>query len=453
MGVTHDLARFSTQLSFESLPPKVVEKVKLHFMDGMGVAAAGAAHDGGRIIAKVIESMRGASESTVIGCGFQASATDASLVNGTFAHLLDFDDVGGFSHNNGVLTATILALGEKLRVPGRLAITAYAGGFEAASHLRRAGQVRISERAFHLTPVFGTIAATIASCKLLGLDQRQTQMALGIAGSEASGLGGNRGTMTKGLHAGLAARNGILAALLSKEGFTGADDIIERPTGFAHAFMAERDARDQVASLGKEWHLLTDLSIKKYPCGYLSHGFIDLIFSLMNANSLVGDQIDEVELGGVTYDSPVMFYRHPTSDMEARFSLPFIAAAAIANGTVDHGTFSSRTLSDAKVKQAQEKIRVNVHSKWDHAPERYTVAIRTRNGSRLTAAINRSEIKGSAKDPLSWEEVEAKYRTNGSMALPQRQVNASLKIFKTLEKLPDLRRLGAAVRGQEAAGA
>ncbi len=229
MGVTERFARFVVDTSYEDIPPEAIRIAKEISLDCLGTTLAGYVDPVGKAITKIVRDLGGTPECTVIGAGFKTSSAQAALANGTMAHALDFDDMGlSMGHPSVPVLPVILALGEKMHLTGRDILTAHLIGFEVEGKLGYGSQ-ELYSRGWHSTGVLGVMGAAAAAAKMLKLNMEQTRMAFGIAASHAAAVKPNMGSMTKPLHAGNAARGGIMAALLAKEGYTAEPSIIEHP--------------------------------------------------------------------------------------------------------------------------------------------------------------------------------------------------------------------------------
>ncbi|MGH9356829.1 MAG: MmgE/PrpD family protein, partial [Terriglobia bacterium] len=220
---TERVVAFVVNARFEDVPEKALSAAREAIFDCVGVGLAGARQPAGKIGAKWAREAGGTPQATLWGQGFKTSAHDAALTNGIAAHALDYDDVtwGLIGHPSVSLVPSLLALGELIGASGRDVLLAYVVGFEVMAKLGRTTQPKHSlEGGWHATGTIGSFGSTAACCKLLRLDAERTGLALGIAYSMTSGNVSNFGTMTKPLHAGLAARNGVQATQLSKLGFT-----------------------------------------------------------------------------------------------------------------------------------------------------------------------------------------------------------------------------------------
>ena len=240
---TEKVARFIAETGYEDVPGEAVRIAKKAILDWVGVTIAGSNEPVTRIVSEQVRRMKAVGEAGVIGKGFQTSADLAAWANGTAGHALDYDDTfanaAAFNfHPTVAILSAVLALGEKIKSSGREILASYIVGIEAESRIGAAIGRHTSETGWHLTPVVGTMGAVAASASILRLHTEQARMALGIASSMAGGLLQNFGTMTKPLHGGNSARNGVVAALVAQNGLTANESIMEGNFGFCSMFSA-----------------------------------------------------------------------------------------------------------------------------------------------------------------------------------------------------------------------
>src|SRR5262245_41971394 len=253
-GATEAIASFITGTSLGDLPPDAVEKAKKAIADTFAVILAGAGSEVAEPLRHYVQSAGEAGASPILGTGMTAGAEMAALVNGTFGHALDFDDVLSMmpAHPSAVILAAVLADLDGRSVAGRALIEAYALGVEVGGKLGVGITNEHYQRGFHATGTLALFSALAALIKLRGLDPATAQQAFGIAGSMASGLRRNFGTMTKPLHTGLAARSALTAVRLAASGFTAAPDILEAKSGFFAAYgTSASDAAVTARGLGR----------------------------------------------------------------------------------------------------------------------------------------------------------------------------------------------------------
>jgi 2-methylcitrate dehydratase PrpD len=447
------IARFIVETKDEEIPAEARRTAGDAAFDCVGVALAGAAQPLGKMMIEMTREEGGNPDATVIGGGLRTSTTMAALANGTLAHALDYDDMGSFGHPSVVLLPPVLALGEKLGAAGREILDAYVIGFEVGANLSAASHYVQTERGFHSTVLFGTMGATAAAARLLKLRVEQIVMAFGIAGSMPAGVVQNFGTMVKPLHAGMAARNGVLAALLARKGYVGTDSIFRSKLGFFSTYVGEGhyDLDKAVSGLGHPFRLQDTLVVKKYPCCGTNHSALDSILSLMREDNLSFEDIAGVTVEGLPYLSHVLLYPEPKQGLNGKFSVHYNVAAAILDGKVAIESHSDRMLHRPLVKDALAKVHIEVQSRWDPrytaAPAETPVTIRLKDGRVLTRSTDRHTMHGTPKDPLSRNELIDKFESNAGLTLARDVVSRARDLWLHVDQVPDIRQAMAAVAG------
>ena len=460
MGPTEAVARWIRETNYESIPSDAVKMAQEVCFDCLGVLLAGSVQPHGRIFTRYIEGLGGRAEATVLPRGFRTSACNAALGNGTLSHVLDYDDSGAFSHPSCVLFPALLALGEKMDVSGRDLIEAYVVGCEVGTKLASSYP---NSRGFHKMAVFGRMASTSACAKLLHLDERQIRMALGIASSMASGLVSNHGTMTKPLHGGLAARDGLMAAELAAQGWTAGEDIVEHAVGLIATFCGKgADVSGDVKSLGKPFITHDAITIKKYPCGGGNHPTLDSVLSLIEEHHFDYRDVEEIEVQQ-SYQSHYVLYGKPCTGLEGKFSIVYTTAAALVQGKVDIDTFTDDRVRDPRIQEAMDKVRVRLLSRWEEWEDRISrkwptgstgftgrgVRIRLKDGRLLTKTISPKEMLGSPQNPWGFENVRVKFESNASLALPTEKVEEAVRLWSKIVEVKKIREAIACVVGGE----
>src|SRR5215471_14532972 len=270
------LVDFVLGLELAAVPPAVVDAANRSMTDWLGTAIRGSIEPLADAIAAVIAATGGEPQATIVGRGGRTSALLASLANGAACHALDFDDthLPAVLHGSAAVAPVVFALSEWRHASGADALAAFITGFELATRIGRVIGKRLTERGWHATATVGTFGAAAAAGRLLGLDARRLAQALGIAGTQAAGLEQSFGTMSKPLHPGKAAMNGLLAALLAREGFTGPTAVLDGAAGLPATFLGVTDMGRAVEDLGKRFEIL-DNSTKFYAACHLTHATID----------------------------------------------------------------------------------------------------------------------------------------------------------------------------------
>jgi len=298
----------------------------------------------------------------------RVSSTDAqgsaALYLGTLAHAADFDDIShpAYCHATALLLPALLIRGVALGVSGEDLIRAHVVGIETLGQLGRRLNTAHYERGWHTTGTFGAIGATAALAFLENFTDDQMRGALGVSASLASGVRQNFGTMTKPLHAGLAARSAILATRLAEQDFTCAPDAIEGKFGFMKVFGGTAPA-----SYAKQWgqplEILTEtgIGLKAYPCCAATHPAIDATRGLREAlkdNSV--EDIESIRVGASRFAMQPLIYDLPNTGLEGKFSMRYCIASAMIDGAVKIGTFELDQIKRPDIQRLMKKITVEI---------------------------------------------------------------------------------------------
>ena len=373
----------------------------------------------------------------IIGTGAATSASWAALANGTAAHALDYDDMCfvSLAHPSAPLVAAGLAAGELVQAPGKALLDAWVVGFEIEAVLGRAMNPRHYTQGWHNTSTIGTIGSAAAVARVLGLDADTTTRCLAIAASEASGLKENFGTDTKPLHAGLAARNGIVAALLARSGLSASAKALDGPQGLLRTMGSERmELGDLAESLGRRWEVLeTGVTVKLYPSCAGTHPALDAILDLRRRHGFSAETLESITVGVDAVTPTILLYDRPATGLEGKFSMQFCAAAAVVNGEVGLGTFEPDAVNDERIRGLLPRITMIVdHTLPVGAPAltQARVTIRLRDGRILTTVANGA--RGYPAQPATANDLNAKFRTCAGRTLDPGQIESAIRILRSL---------------------
>lgn len=415
MNNTHALAEFLAGLRYEDLPASVVEYTEELFLDWLGSALASQNRHPIPLFQRYAQRMGPASgKSRVLVDGTSTSAYFAALVNGASSHLVEQDDL----HNSSVLhPATVvfpaaLAAAQELGKSGRELILASVAGYEAGI---RIGEFlgRSHYRIFHTTATVGTLAAAVAVGKLLGLDSRQFVNCLGSAGTQAAGLWEflRDAADSKQLHTAKAAADGLLAAYLTADGLTGAQNILEGEQGMAAGMSSDADPSKLVDGLGTRW-ALCETSYKFHASCRHTHPAADALLGLMQREGLrhgdIAQVTTRVHQGAIDVLGRVVV---PQTVHQAKFSMGTVLGLIAVHGKAGLVEFEEFSLSDAEVSAFREKVSMQLDAEVDGAyPRRWLgrVDVLTTDGRQLHGAID--EPKGDPGNGLSRAELEDKFR-------------------------------------------
>jgi 2-methylcitrate dehydratase PrpD len=410
--MTRRLAEFLSGMEYQALPSGVAAEAERATLDWLGSALAGSAEPPARMAQSVVAGLGVSNEATVFAAG-RSSAAGAALANGVASHILELDDVhkGSTLHGAAPIVSAALAVAEREHASGHAFLLAVVAGYEAA--LRVGEAVNPSHyRFWHPTGTVATFGAAAAAGSLLKLNPAQMMDALGSAGTQAAGLWefNADGAMSKALHPGKAAFNGILAADLARAGFTGASRILEGDRGFLAAMSTSPDASRILDGLGARWKIIENCYKMHSCCGH-THTAIDAALELRaRATNIARIEIETYGPGFEIVKEP-----NPRTPYQAKFSIAYVVAAALAEGQAGLEQFSGERFGPDGVREPRianllrcTEVRVvpDLTAKYPAAwPVRLTVTLQ--DGRELHAAADFP--RGNPENPVSTAGLEGKF--------------------------------------------
>lgn len=460
------IARFALGLRAETLPRPVLEAAKLHLLDavGVGLAASTVPLSAGWIAGVRRIGGPGGPDgpASVLGAGDTLSPTMAALANGMLIHSLEYDDthIASVVHGGAVAAPAALAAAEEAGADGARLLAGFIAAWEVMIRLGLAAPGAYQANGFQVSAVGGALGAAAAAAAIGGLDEDRAARALGIAGSEASGLMAflADGSTVKALHAGWAAHTGLAACALAGAGLTGPETILEGRFGFLASFARDPAARHpaaetldgHLATLGELWHL-PDAAFKLYPCCHYIHPFLEATRALVD-QGLRADDIDAITCHVPPPAAPLICEpwerrQSPASGYDAKWALGYCVAALLAQGRVDVATFAGEP--DPAV--AELARRIAWQPMQDHAfPARFEALVeaRTRDGATLRQRVD--NVRGAPDRPIPEAEVLAKFRANAGRALGADRAGALLRALMALDEAESPAPLATALRGAPA---
>ena len=351
-ATTREVANWIAQLRHDQLPARTCEVVRCAILDTIGCGVYGYRTAWAQMLLQWARAGGPRAEATVWGDARPSlRVADAALVNGTSSHAFELDDYHNAKlHPGAVVVPAAIAMAEKVGATGAQLVTAIAAGYEVMIRTSLALNPSAARlRGWHLTGVCGPFGAAAACAVLLGLDAERTAWALGLAGTQGSGLWAFNadGAMSKRLHAGKAAHSGVLAAELAQIGFTGPTQIYEfADGGVLKAFSDASDPAPLTADLGRVWHL-DSTSIKPYSCCGSTHSYVDAALALRAKLGAPWDAKRRVKIGtSKVVDVQCGFDYRPSTALNAQMSLRYIVAAALVDGQALPPQFSDARLAD-----------------------------------------------------------------------------------------------------------
>jgi 2-methylcitrate dehydratase PrpD len=458
-GATAAVVDFIGGATFDRLPERAIVEAKRCLVDGFGVVLAGATVEGSRIVREYVKAASAPGNSTILGpARASAAAASAALANAASGHAMDYDDTqlsstpdrvfGLLTHPTVPPLAASLALGERLDVPGAAFLDAFLVGFEVECKIAEAIDPGHYQRGFHSTGTIGTFGAAASAARLMRLTPRQTAHALGIAASMSSGIRVNFGSMTKPLHAGRAAENGVTAAELAARGFTAGDDGLDGEWGFFQVTGGGADLPRLVGALGKPFSIVEPgVSFKPYPCGSLGHPTMDAMLKLVTQHDVRPDQVTAVRVRAGSNILNPLRYRTARTELEAKFCLPFMMTSILLRRRAGIREFTDEFVASAPV----QAMIPRVTTVFDPAIEargfdkmRSIVEVDLADGGRLTQASD-ERYRGSPENPFTRADLHAKFSDCASLVLPPATIARALELIESVDRLTSIRELAAAL--------
>jgi 2-methylcitrate dehydratase PrpD len=419
-------------------PPVARERAGVATCDTIGVALAGVPEPAAEIVrATTTTDVNGPCR--LIGTDTRADASEAALANGVAAHALDFDDMCfvSMAHPSCALVPAALATAEMAGAPGRALLDAYVVGFEIECRLGMVMNPRhYHVRGWHCTSTIGTLGAAAAAARVLNLTRQQTGHALGIAASLACGLKENIGTMVKPLHAGAAARNGVTAARLAQKGFVASEQALDGPQGYLAAMDSEGPpsalAR-AITDLGSRWEILdSGVSVKLYPSCAATHPPLDALLHLVHQHGFSSKDVESIDVEVDSMTPRLLIHDRPTTELEAKFSMPFCAAAAIVFGHPTVDTFDAAHIQESRVQKLLSHVTLRANTAFDAAAplSQARVVVRLRDGRTLE---HRADGARGYPGRLTDDELATKFMSCAQRSLTPVAAERALRALRSIQ--------------------
>ncbi|MFD6274438.1 MmgE/PrpD family protein [Streptomyces sp. NPDC060209] len=416
--------------------------------DTLGVALAAAQDPAPLRLREALGPRLAPGCATVWASGERCDAPTAALLNGTAAHALDYDDVNDrmSGHPSAVLWPALLAVGESVDARGQDLAAAYHTGFDTIITLATVLDVDAHYRAgWHATATLGVLGATAAVCRLLGLTGGQVQHALGIASSSASGSRQNFGTLTKPLHAGLAARDAVMAARLAQVGFDADPSELDAPLGFLARFGPVTGSAADVV-LAEAPHLDREgLNIKSYPSCYKTQRAIDAALKLARERRPALDDIIAIRVTTEPGGQVPLVHHEPANGTQAKFSMEYVVAAALHDKAIDLFSFLDEKVARPDVRALMALVQSGTAQAPPVGSPEWSGAFATVEVTTSTGTIaSRCDVpRGDRRYPLNWSEVADKVTACCAYGERKTDAPALLRVIAEANVLPTARQIGA----------
>lgn len=456
--ITAAVVDFIERAKLEDFPAEALHIGKRCIIDGLGVMLAGSTQPAGRIVRDYATSLDHGAEATAFGpTPRKLGVALAALVNGTNGHALDWDDTqlatsadrifGLLTHPTMPPLVACLALGERDRVSGARFLEAFLTGFEVECKIAEAIHPDHYMRGFHTSGTIGTFGAAVAAAKLMGLDRERLAHMLAIAASSASGIRVSFGSMTKPLHVGRAAQNGVVAAELAARGFTGGNDALDPPWGFFQTFShgGGYDAERIAGKLGAPMTIVSPgVSIKPYPCGVLGHPTMDAMRRLVIDHDVDARDIVAIRVRAGSNILNPLRYPIAHNELEAKFCPAFMVSAIALRRKAGIHEFNDEFVQSAEVQALMRKVERVLDPAiealgWEKI--RSTVEVDLADGRKLAQPAD-ERYRGGPDNPFTRDDLFEKFSDCASLVLNANQIE---KTFATVEALDTLPRIDTLV--------
>lgn len=442
MYLTEKLAAFVVDTEYEDIQEEARLKAKRCILDCLGVALAGTTHPINEPIKEYLGEIGGKEQSTVIGLGIKTSAPNAAFANGTFGHVLDYDDTNQIfvGHSTVVILPAILALGELLKSTGEDMLTAFLVGTEVQWKM---GDALVFSgdhynKGWHSTCTVGTFGAVAAAGKLLQLDSGKMAHAFGIAASEATGFQEQFGTHCKPFHAGRANENGVRAALLARGGFTSARSALEGKLGYLRLVADEYDL-EKIGGFGEPWGFLEPtlargINLKMYPVCGGGMGSVEGMLSLIEEHDIKAEDVESVDCFARPKYVELLMHHDPRTGLEAKFSIEYWMTIALLERQAGLKQFTDEKVQEPRVREFVKRVKVTPDPSIQYPWSKVRIKVNMKDGRSYTKTY--FPPKGSPENPMSDDELIAKYRGCAEwFGLGKEKTEKSIRLIMELEKL------------------
>lgn len=442
--ITQLLARFIATHPSRGWSDAVDREAHRTFLNWAGCAVGAARHDAMQAALGAVQMLQPALQSSVLGRPERVDMTGAALLNGISSHTFDFDDthLKTIIHPAGPVASAALALAEHIGASGRALLDALVLGIDVACRVGNLMYPDHYDRGWHITGSTGTLGAAAACARLLGLDERQTTMALGIAASQPIGLREQFGTMTKPFHPGGAARAGLLAALLAKHGYTASPRALEAPRGYVQVVSTKHAWHEATDELGERFEISFN-TYKPFACGIVIHPSIDACVQLRD-QGVRADDVERIELKVHSLVLELTGKKEPADGLAAKFSVYHGCAAGLIFGQAAEPEYADAIVTRDDVVALRRKVVATVDDAIDEASADVTAVLR--DGRRVHVFVEHAI--GSLQRPMSDAALDAKFAAQSDPILGATRSAELIAACRRVGELPDVRALCALARPQ-----
>jgi 2-methylcitrate dehydratase PrpD len=403
--VTATLARFVATHPSHGWSEAVEHEAHRTFLNWVGCAVGAARHASAEAALAGLRELQPTPQASLLGRSERIDMAGAALVNGISSHTFDFDDthLKTIIHPAGPVASAALALAEHTNASGRALLDALVLGIDVACRVGNAIYPEHYDRGWHITGSTGMLGAAAACARLLGLDERETAMALGIAASQPIGLREQFGTMTKPFHPVAAARAGLTAALLAKHGFTASGKALEAPRGLMQVVSTKCRWNEISDELGSRFEIAFN-TYKPFACGIVIHPSIDACAQLRD-QGVRPEQVERIELKVHPLVLELTGRKEPADGLQAKFSVYHGCAAGLTFGRAGEAEFSDAIVHRSDLVALRRKVIATVDDRISE--ESADVIAHLVDGRSVRVFVEHAI--GSLARPMTDADLEAKF--------------------------------------------
>ena len=434
MSETKALASYVVSSRYEDIPRDVIHEAKRALLNFAGCAIGGSREPAVDTAIRALQPFSGKPTAGLLARPERFDPLYASVINGISGHVFEYDDTTpmNYIHPTPPVASALFAFASANKTSGGDFVHAFLLGFEAESRVGNAVYPAHYRAGWHITATAGVFGAAAAIGKLLGLSTQEMIWAMGLAATQASGLREMFGSMAKSFHAGHAARNGYLSAVLAKSGFTAGEHAIEGPRAFAAVLASEYDLSKITAGLGEDFQIRYN-TYKPYPCGIVVQPTIDGCIDLHRDYHPAPESIQSVRVRVAPLVLDLCNKREIRQGLDSKYSIYHSAAVGLVRGKAGIDEYTDAAANDPVIKRVRE--RVTPVGDASITEDQSDIEVTMENGQVFRRYIECS--LGNLKRPLSDRQLEDKFRDQ--VRLPQ--VNRLIEMCWRLDELADVNEL------------
>jgi 2-methylcitrate dehydratase PrpD len=440
--VTQTLARYVATHPSRGWSDAVDHEAHRTFLNWLGCAVGAAQHESAHAALAAVSMLQPAAQASVLGRSEQVDMASAALVNGITSHTFDFDDthLKTIIHPAGPVASAVLALAEHRGMSGRAVLDALVLGIDVSCRVGNTMYPEHYDRGWHITGSTGMLGAAAGCARLLGLDEHQTAMALGIAASQPIGMREQFGTMTKPFHPGGAARAGLMSALLASQGFTASPKALEAPRGMIQTVSTKYAWNEITDELGQRFEISYN-SYKPFACGIVIHPSIDAC-SQLRAQGVKADDVERIELKVHSLVLELTGKKEPADGLQGKFSVYHGCACGLIFGKAGEDQYADAIVNRPDMVALRRKVVATVDDSIDEASADVTAVLK--NGQRVHVFVEHAI--GSLENPMTDAMLEGKFHDLADPVIGQGKANELITASWKLGSLGDVRQLTALAR-------